>query len=138
VSVRLFDHLKTLDLPDDYAIFGSAPLTVRGIIESSNDLDVLCGPKSWLAATKLGHVVHLEDYDVDVVSILDDQITFGTGWGIGNFDVTDLILSADKIDSLRFVRLEYVEAYKSIRASEKDKDHLRALRMYQRDHQAPR
>ena len=135
MSAQLFDYPRKLDLPQDYAIFGSGPLTVRGIIEASNDLDVLCGPHSWAAATKLGDVVHLEDYGVDVVSILDDQITFGTRWGIGDFDVTELIRSADEVDSLRFVRLEYVEAYKLIRSSEKDKGHLQALRKYRRDTQ---
>lgn len=134
MSEKLFDYLRKLDLPPDYAIYGSGPLSVRGIIEASNDLDVLCGPDSWAVATKLGDVVHLADYGVDVVSILDDHITFGTRWGIGDFDVAELIRSADEIDSLRFVRLEYVEAYKFIRSSEKDRGHLQALRKYQQDH----
>ncbi len=135
MSAELFDYVRRLQLPYDYAIFGSAPLAVRGIIEASNDLDILCGPQSWAAATTLGEPVHLEKYGVDVVSILNDRITFGTRWGIGAFDANELIASADEIDSLRFVRLEYVEVYKTIRANDKDKDHLSALRNYRRAQQ---
>ena len=40
---ELFDLLRSLELPvGDYAIFGSGPLIVRGIIEATNDLDIIC------------------------------------------------------------------------------------------------
>ena len=131
MSNELLDYLKGLDLPEDYAIFGSGPLLIRGIIESSNDLDVLCGPVSWRRALAIGKKVHLTDYGVDIVSVLDNRITFGTSWGIGHFDTMALVSSADVIDSLRFVRLEYVAAYKTIRANEKDRRHLAALQDYE-------
>lgn len=131
MSNELLDYVRGLDLPEDYAIFGSSPLLARGIIESSNDLDVLCGPESWSRVLAIGKTVHLKDYGVDIVSVLDNRVTFGTSWGIGCFDTIALVSSADVIDSLRFVRLEYVVAYKTIRANEKDRRHLAALRDYQ-------
>ena len=130
MSEDLFEYLRSLNLPRDYAIFGSGPLWVRGIIEASNDLDVLCGPEAWAKVCRRGNKVHLREYGVEVVSMLDDRITFGTHWGIGDFDTAALIESAEEIQALRFVRLEHVEAFKLIRSSEKDKRHLRALRNY--------
>jgi len=48
-------------------------------------------------------------------------------WGIGDFDVDELIDTAEMIDSLPFVRLEHVISYKKIRSSGKDLLHLSAL-----------
>ena len=130
MAEHLFEYLRNLELSSDYAIFGSGPLLVRGIIKSSNDLDVLCGPEAWGEVCKKGQKIHLRDYGVDVVSMLNGRITFGTHWGIGDFDTAALIESAEELEALRFVRLEYVEAYKLIRSSDKDKQHLIALREY--------
>ena len=56
-------------------------------------------------------------------------VTFGTKWGIGNFDVEELIDTAEIIDALPFVRLEHVIRYKQIRSSAKDLLHLDALKV---------
>ena len=62
-----------LELPaGDYAVFGSGPLTVRGIIPFSNDLDVLCGdPCLETGPGRSVTLEHLPDYDVDIVTMLD-------------------------------------------------------------------
>lgn len=54
---------------------------------------------------------------------------FGSGpkWGIGDFNVDELIETAELIDELPFVRLEHVIRYKEIRAGSKDLRHLEAL-----------
>jgi hypothetical protein len=40
--------LKTYDLEDgEYAVFGSAPLVITGMIKDVNDLDVIIRPRSW-------------------------------------------------------------------------------------------
>ena len=59
--------------------------------------------------------------------MLDGALTFGTRWGIGDFDVGELIATAEIIEDLPFVQLEHVVAYKKIRASERDLVHLKAL-----------
>ena len=39
MDARIFDRLRELELPEqDYAVFGSAPLLIRGIIDSVDDL----------------------------------------------------------------------------------------------------
>ncbi len=118
MSNALFDQLRQLNLPGtDYAVFGSGPLAVRGVIPVANDLDILCGPESWKRVQKVGVEMYLSDYDVTVVTIGDGALTFGTSWGIGEFDVNTLIETAETIDGLRFVLLEHVIRYKEIRSS---------------------
>ena len=129
MAAALFDRLRQLELPPDgYAIFGSGPLAIRKIIPSCNDLDVLCKPLVWSLVQDMGNPEYLPKYDVTIVNLPDCDITFGTRWGIGEFDVDALIDGAETIDSLPFVRLEHVIAYKTIRSSAKDLAHLDALR----------
>lgn len=124
----LFDQLRELNLPArDYAIFGSGPLAIRDIVPISNDLDVLCRGDAWNMACEIGAAEFLPEYDVTIASIYDGAITFGTQWGIGEFDTDVLIDTAEIIDSLPFVRLEYVVMYKRTRFSRKDQVHLDAF-----------
>ena len=128
MDVTLFDQLRQLGLPPGgYAIFGSGPLAIRGVIPTCNDLDVLCTPETWDIVSQRGKTEFLPEYDVTIASFFDGAITFGTKWGIGDFDVVELIETAEMIDSLPFVRLEYVVRYKTIRSSTRDLQHLAAL-----------
>lgn len=124
----LFDQLRQLNLPPQgYAVFGSGPLFVRGIIPSVNDVDVICREEVWNIVSRIGSVAYLAEYDVNIVTMADGAITFGTKWGIGDFDLDELIATAETIDGLPFVGLEHVIRYKKIRSSEKDLLHLAAL-----------
>lgn len=124
----LFAALRSLQLPaGDYAIFGSGPLIVRGIIEADNDLDILSRGAAWARATELGELVNLIDHGVEVVSFFGGAITVGTKWAIGDFDPDELIDSAEIIEDLPFVRLKYVVRYKKIAGRPKDLAHLRLL-----------
>ena len=129
MSTALFDQLRRLDLPQDgYAIFGSGPLAIRGIIPSSNDLDIICRKEVWERLSQIGRIEFLPEYNVTVVTLSDGSVTFGLEWKIGNFNVDQLIDTAEIIDALPFVRMEHVICYKKIRASEKDLAHLDALK----------
>ena len=121
----LFDYLRELGLPPcDYAIFGSGPLIVRGWVQGTNDIDVICRKSAWKAACRTGVLNYDERYDVSLASHCNGRITFGTSWGIGEFDVDELIDTAEIIDGLPFVRVEHVVQYKQIRSSPKDLLHL--------------
>ncbi len=129
MSRTLFNALLELELPaGDFAIFGSGPLAVREIIPAANDLDVLCGNRAWDAVCALGESEYLPNYGVEVVNLRNGDITFGQTWGIGDFDVSELIQSAELIDGLPFVQLQHVARYKEIRGSDKDQQQLAALR----------
>ena len=75
----------------------------------------------------MGELVYLDDYDVHIVSIDQGRITIGASWGIGNFDVDELIDTAEVISGLPFVKLDYVIDYKRIAARPKDLAHLELL-----------
>ena len=125
---ELLQQVKALSLPQgDYAIFGSGPLLVRGIIDTVNDIDIICRGAAWEKGKAIGELVHLDEYDVDIVAIDDGLITLGRSWGIGALDVQQLIDSAEEIDGLPFVLLRYVVEYKEIADRPKDRQHLAAL-----------
>jgi len=129
----IFERVRSLALPaGDYAIFGSGPLIVRGVIEPTNDLDILSRGEAWLRAQQLGDLIYLPDFEVDIVSCFDGAITIGTRWAIGEFDVDDLIDTAEVINGLPFVRLEHVVHYKQIAGRPKDRAHLQRLEATQR------
>jgi hypothetical protein len=124
----LFDRVKSLKLPEgDFAIFGSGPLIVREIVPASNDLDIICRGRAWDYIKGVGETEYLAEYMLSIVSMFDGSLTFGTTWGIGAFDTDELIDSAELIDGLPFVRLEYVAKYKKISKRPKDLQHLEAL-----------
>lgn len=128
VSSALFARLRTLDLPlGDHAVFGSGPLIVRGIIEATNDLDVVARGAAWDRACVLGELVLLPDHGVQVASFDGGAITVGTTWAYGEIDVDEVIDTAEVIAGVPFARLEYVVAYKQAAARPKDHEHLRLL-----------
>lgn len=125
---ELFDLVRSLQLPaGDYAIFGSGPLIVRGTIEATNDLDIITRRTAWDRVTRLGEVTTFDDGNVRV-ELFEGRITFGTTWKYGEFDLDELIDSAELIDGLPFVRLEHVITYKAAADRPKDREHLRRLR----------
>jgi hypothetical protein len=125
----LFDRVRRLNLPDGhFAIFGSGPLIVRGLIPASNDLDILCRGPAWDYIQGLGEPEFLAEYDLSIVTLFDKSLTFGNLWGIGEFDTDELIDEAEMIDGLPFVRLEHVARYKRISKRPKDLAHLEVMR----------
>jgi hypothetical protein len=130
-AAHLFGLLRSLALPaGDYAVFGSGPLLVRGIIERAGDLDVICRGAAWEAAQRLGPAD--DQHGVPVVSVFGGLVTLGVRWAVGDVDVDRLIDTAEVIDGLPFVRLEHVVAYKQIADRPKDREHLRRLEEYRR------
>ena len=95
----------------------------------ANDLDILCRQDVWETVSSLGMIENLPIYDVTVATMFSGALTFGTKWGIGSFDVEELIDTAEIIEALPFVRLEHVICYKQIRSSTKDLLHLEALKV---------
>ncbi|MDH4125340.1 MAG: hypothetical protein OEW64_08970 [Gammaproteobacteria bacterium] len=121
----LFEKVRSLNLPaGDFAIFGSGPLLVRGIIHEVQDIDIICRGAAWRRAQELGELSYLADFDLYVVSLDNDRISLGCRWGIGCFDIDELIDSAEVISGLPFVRLNFVIDYKRIAARPKDLVHL--------------
>ena len=127
-TTQLFDTLRALDLPiGDYAVFGSGPLIVRGVIEAENDIDVVSRGEAWDRARILGEIVTLPEHGVEVASFSDGAVTVGESWAYGDIDIDEVIDTAETIDGLPFARLEFVARYKRAAGRPKDLEHLRLL-----------
>ena len=54
----LFDHVRWLGLAArQFAVYGSGPLIVRGIVPATNDLDLISRGEVWDRAVELGDLV---------------------------------------------------------------------------------
>lgn len=125
----LLDGLRALGLPTgDYAVFGSGPLLARGWISEVEDLDVICRGEAWKRVSAAGRVSVDDRYGIELAALCDGRLTFGTRWAIGDFDVDQLIDGADIIDGIPYVSLEHVIAYKTIRGTPRDLQHLDVIR----------
>ena len=127
-SDDFFVLLRSLELPvGDYAVFGSGPLIIRGIIEATNDLDVITRGAAWERLCELGEAASFADGNPRI-ELFGGRLTFGTTWKYGTFDLDALIDTAEIIDGLPFVRLEHVIVYKQVANRPKDREHLHLLR----------
>lgn len=131
--IELFDQLRALELPpNDYVIFGSGPLVVRGVIEQSNDLDVVCRGAAWQAVCRLAPPEPDPHWGVELVNLCDGRLSFGSTWAVGDVDVDEIVDNAETIDGLPFAPLDYVVDYKRILGRPKDLEHLEALDRFTR------
>ena len=134
-SGRAFALLRSIELPsEDFAVFGSGPLLIRGLIDDAADLDVIARGDAWTHAATHGQMVDLPAHGVSVASFFGGAVTVGNRWAIGDVSVDQLIDSADMIDGLPFVALEYVRAYKLIADRAKDRKHLELLDRWLAEH----
>jgi hypothetical protein len=102
----LLDELKGYGLEDgDYAIFGSAPLVVKGLLDDVNDLDVIIKPSKWIFGDN--------EYRTE-------DIEFFNNWP--GFDIDDLIDNKSfESNGFRFVNVDEVIRYKKMLKRKKDK-----------------
>lgn len=123
-----FGLLRSIGLPPgDYAVFGSGPLLIRGIIDEAADLDVIARHAAWAHAQRHGEMVDLPEHRVTVASFFGGAVTVGNRWAIGDVSADELIDSAETIDGIPFVALDHVRTYKVIADRPKDREHLELL-----------
>ena len=104
----LLELLKSYNLPDgEYAVFGSAPLAITGMINDVSDFDVIIKPRSW-------------NFESDNEYRTKD-IEFFDNWP--GFDVDDLIDNHTfEHNGFLFVNPNQVIKYKRKLKREKDKN----------------
>ncbi len=108
----MLEQLKSLELPtEDYAIFGSGPMWIHGLKEDCHDLDIIARGKAWIRAAELGEMQQADMRD-RVIRFFNDSIEVFNGWAPGEWDVDELIDTAQMIDGFPWVRLEYVLTWK--------------------------
>lgn len=124
-AARLFGKLRALELPaQHYAVFGSGPLAVRGLIEHISDLDVVARGPAWRKAAALGAVGVASGGD-RVVRLEGGTIEIFDGW-LG-WDADAIIDGAETIEGLPFARLEEVQAFKLHHGRPKDLEHAQLI-----------
>ncbi len=124
-ATSFFGKLRELNLPTaDFAVFGSGPLAVRGLIEEVHDLDVVARGVAWEQAKGLGQVRTAPEGD-PVVWLEGGAIEVFGGW-LG-WDIDVLIDNAEIIEGLPFARLEDVLAFKLSCGRPKDVAHARLI-----------
>lgn len=104
----LLELLESYDLPkNSYAVFGSAPLVVVGMLNDVNDLDVIIRPSEWPFETK-------GEY-------LTEDIEFFDNWP--NEDINNLINNHSfEYDGFLFIEPKKVLEYKKNMGRDKDRD----------------
>jgi hypothetical protein len=127
----LFEALRKLDFPvGQYAIFGSAPMWIRGIRES-DDLDIIVRGQAWEWARTHGRRTDKKGVDGrDIMTFAGGKIEVHDDWQPGEWDTDALIETAEMIDGIPFVRLESVVEWKKIMGREKDKNDLSLIQEY--------
>jgi hypothetical protein len=124
-AASLFGKLRALELPaQHYAVFGSGPLAVRGLIEHISDLDVVARGPAWRKAAALGPVGVASGGD-QVVRLEGGTIEIFDGW-LG-WDTDAIIDGAETIEGLPFARLEEVQAFKLHHGRPKDLEHAQLI-----------
>lgn len=123
--MKYLEELLSLNLPtDDFAIFGSGPIVVRGIREN-DDIDVIVRENIWQKLIK--------EYSQNVKlnkEIAIGHLSFFRDWLPWFNDVDGLIDSADIINDIRYVKLEYVKQWKVACGRIKDLEDIRQINKY--------
>lgn len=119
----LLRKLIDLDLPqEDYALFGSGPLLVRGWIQDVGDLDVFARNAAWEKAVERGNVEIMAD-GAEIIQV-GEGVTFLPTWPFGPATIDTMIDTAEVIDGIPCVRLEYLIAYMELFDRPKDRERL--------------
>ncbi len=120
------EELLALGLPEgEWALFGSAPLLLRGWIDSVNDLDVITRGAAWERVQEIGEAEEFENGRK--MYRIGDDLTFGNYWYFGDFDIDELIDTAEPIAGVPCVLLEHIVTYKRIADRPRDREHLAAI-----------
>lgn len=127
--IKQLEELKKLNLPEDeYAIFGSGPMAIRGVRES-NDIDVIALPELFEELVKKCGEEKIKRGLYSQRSLQLGDIEIWEGWAPGEWNIEKLIKEADVFYGVRFIRLEEVLKWKKLMGREKD---LRDVKMIEK------
>jgi hypothetical protein len=125
-------NLKELQFPiGKYAIFGSGPMSVRGL-RDSRDLDLIVSGDIFSRLKGSGEWKYKTfDREVRNIEMLEkDEIELYKSWGPGEWDVDKLIKESEIIDGIPFVRLKEVLKWKKISDRNKDRKDIKIIEGY--------
>lgn len=118
---KLFQKVKNLNLPvGQYALFGSAPMGIRELKEC-HDVDIVVTEKLWneyLNKSGWG-LIKTQHKDKYSAGLRNGDIELWKDWW-PKWDIKKLIMDAEIINNLPFVKLKEVLKWKKQIAREKD------------------
>lgn len=124
----LFQRVKELNLPaGKYALFGSAPLGIRGL-KDCHDIDIVVMEDLWNEYKE-------KNWDIRTMPrgsqyLWNDEIELWKDWKPGRWDIGKLIEESEIIDGLPFVRLERVLEWKKLSGREKDLKDIKTIEKF--------
>ncbi len=113
--MKQLDELKSLHLPpNDFAVFGSGPLAIRGW-RDSQDIDIIVRRSLWnkLSEKYKDKIKAEKEIQIGNISIFRDWLP----WFADNDALID---TADEFAGIRFVKLKNVVKWKQAMGREKD------------------
>lgn len=125
-EVKVFIKKENISY-DDFAIFGSGPLAVRNL-RDSRDIDLIVRPyvfenlKKKYKPDERGYICH-------------GNIEIAGDWKPWFKDINPLIDTADIINGIRYVKLDYVLEWKKQFNRDKDKKDIELIKKYMKKSQ---
>ena len=126
----LLIELNKLKLPErDFAVFGSGPLFVHGLRTSISDLDIVARAKAWEKAA--GGALPIEaEMGGKIINLAGGLISIYDSWQPGDWNLDELIDTADVVAKIRFVTLPNVLIWKKRMNRPKDQQDIAILEHY--------
>jgi len=105
--LRCMDTLKKLNISkDDFVIYGSAPMVLRGIKEKNNDLDVFVKKSVWESLS----IKYPNNINGDYIDINGVSFTYNDMNLLGDMD--EAIKKSDVIDGFHILNLAETKKWK--------------------------
>ena len=127
----LFQRVKKLNLPiGKYALFGSAPMGIRGLKEC-HDIDMVVDEDLWQEyKNKAGWQYKITEHGVEHIESDDGDFEIWHDWRPWYQEIDWLINEAEIIDDLPFVKLKYVIDWKRQYGREKDLKDIKIIEKF--------
>lgn len=123
---KLLNEFRKLKLPDgEYAIYGSGPLAIRGI-RDIQDLDVIVLDQLYQRLK----TQYPKDPEKERIKIGEIEIYPSWAWKNRQGDLKKVIIRAELIEGLRFVRLDDLIKCKRKMGRPKDFKDIRLIKEY--------
>ena len=124
--MNFLEELQSLKLPSGkFAIFGSGPISVRGIRES-DDLDIIVKKDLWDNLVR----EYPESLNENPTCLKIGNVEVYKDWVCLNTGVDEMIDTAETIANFPYVQLKYVIEWKTKFGREKDLKDLELIKKY--------
>lgn len=126
---HLFAYMKNFRLAEDQCvILRSSLLVLRSVIEAHDDGDMMRRRNSRTDARAIEALQIDDDYHKEIVTLFDDQVTFGNNRGSAGFAADGCIGDAEYIDALPVVNLQRALGSQMRRAVGEDLQRIGSLK----------